>query len=509
MNTRLLSAALLVALTCSTAPLSAVVELASPFSSHMVLQRGKPVPVWGSADPGERVTVSFAGQQIATTAGTDGKWRVDLAPLTASAVGRVFTVAGSATPAPLALADVLVGEVWIGSGQSNMDFTVSTERYAWAGVDNMEQEIAAANHPLVRMFKPNAVRAYEPADRIAGTWQVCSPETVGDFSAVGYFFARDLQRELGVPVGVIVVSYGATTAHAWLRREAFEADPQLKPVLERFDEQMRSYVPPSDEVVQAWEKSAAEARAAGTRVPPRPGQSPLQNQRNPTVMFNGTVAPVVPYATRGFLWYQGESITAPRELFPRFNEALVRDWRVLWNDDSLPFFFCQLAALRANSNSPEVRSWQAEALSIPHTGMVTTIDIGDERDVHPHNKQDVGARLVRLALAQAYGRDVVYSGPVPASARAEGAALRVIFNHLGGGLVARNGPLQTFEIAGVDGNFVPATAAIEGDSVVVRSPEVSMPVAARYAWSNYPEGVNFYNAGGLPAAPFQIQARQP
>jgi sialate O-acetylesterase len=325
---------------------------------------------------------------------------------------------------------------------------------------------------------------------------------VREFSAIGYFFARDLQKELKIPVGILTLTYGASTAQAWIRREAIAANPKLKPVLDEFDATVKAYVPPTEEEMTRWKAAVDRAKAAGKRPPRQPHPDPTQDQHNPTVMFNGMIAPVVPYAIRGVIWYQGESITAPKELFPLWNETLITDWRGLWGKD-FPFYFCQLAALRANSNTPEVRAEQAAALSLPNTGMAVTIDIGDEKNVHPKNKQDVGNRLARIALANVYGRAIEFSGPRYDSIAVEGSAIRVKFSHLGGGLVARDGNLKTFEIAGADGKFVAASAKIDGDAVIVSAPEVSAPVSVRYAWSPYPAGCNLFNAAGLPAPPFR------
>ncbi|HVS51324.1 MAG TPA: sialate O-acetylesterase [Opitutaceae bacterium] len=480
------------------------VKLASPFTDHMVLQRELPVPVWGWADPGETVTVEFAGQKKTATAGADGQWRVTLDPLTASAESRDFVVSGTNRESKIEnqkLSDVLVGEVWLGSGQSNMEFVVSKKVKYFSGVVNEEQEIAAADHPLVRMFTAAGTKTFAPQKTVAGEWLVCSPETVPGFSAVGYFFARDLQQRLGVPVGFITVAYGASCAQAWIRREAMLDDPAFKAVLDRFDEAVKSFTPPTPEEEAQRKDAAAKAKAAGQRAP-RGRANPVQDQHNPTVCFNGMVAPVIPYAIRGVLWYQGESITAPRELFPRWNELLVSDWRKLWGRE-LPFYFVQLAALDNNSNSPQVREWQAEALRIPDTAMAVTIDIGDKKDVHPHNKAPLGDRLTLIALARDYGRKLEYSGPLCQSASVDRGAIRVKFSHAGGGLVAKDGALKTFEVAGADGKFVPAEATIEGDTLLVRAADVGAPVVARYAWANYPEGANLYNAAGLPAAPFR------
>ncbi len=493
------------------APLFAELRLASPFTDHMVLQRELPVPVWGTAEAGEEVTVEFAGQRKSTTADSAGCWRLDLAPLPASSEPRDLLVSSANRESEiqnLKLSDVLVGEVWLASGQSNMDFTVSKSVKPWAGVINEAEEIAAAHHPLVRMFTGEAQKAYEPQTKVGGAWKVCSPETVPAFSAVAYFFARDLQRELGVPVGILTLAYGASCAHAWIRREVMLADPDFRAVLDRFDAQVKHHVPPTEAELKDWEAAAELAKAERRRPPPKPGADPIQDQHNPTVMFNGMIAPIVPYSARGVIWYQGESITTPRELFPRWNELLITDWRRLWGRE-LPFLFCQLAALDNRSNSPEVRAWQAQALALPHTGMAVTIDLGDRKDVHPHDKAPVGHRLMRLALAKAYGRDLEASGPVPVSATRDGAALRVRFTHLAGGLVARGGPLATFELAGTDGVFVPATATIDGDSVLVRADAVPAPAAVRYAWANYPAGCNLYNGADLPAAPFTLRPDQP
>ncbi len=497
---RLIAATALIA---AAAQISAAeLKLGSPFTDHMVLQRDLPVPVWGKADAGAKVTVTFANQTKTTTAGADGKWQVTLDPLSTSAEGRTLQ-ASTAGNDKLELNDVLVGEVWLCSGQSNMDFTVAkTPKYYFAGVNNEAEEVAAANYPTIRMFTGQWSKAYEPQESVAGTWKICNPENVREFCAIGYFFARDLQKELKVPVGIVTLTFGASTAQSWIRREAIAADPQLKPVLDRFDEAVKSYHPPNADQLKQREDAAAKARAAGQRPPRRPGPAdPVQDQHNSTVMYNGMIAPVVPYAIRGVLWYQGESITPPKELFPRFNETLITDWRKLWGRE-LPFYFCQLAALANASNSPQVRAWQAEALKLPKTAMAVTIDIGDEKNVHPKNKQDVGNRLAHIALAKDYGHNIESSGPTYQSMAIDGNTIRLKFSHWGGGILAKDGPLKTFEIAGADGKFVAAEAKVDGDTVVVSSPDVTNPTAVRYAWSNYPEGCNLFNAAGLPAAPF-------
>jgi sialate O-acetylesterase len=497
----------LILLAAGTDPSLASIKMASPFTDHMVLQRGQPVPVWGtSSNAGDPITVRFAGQTQATTADADGRWKVQLAPLTA---GGPYELAVETTDSQVRLEDVLVGEVWLASGQSNMDFTVAkTPKYYFAGVNNEAAEVAAAHYPQIRMFTGEWSRTYDPRPEVGGTWKVCTPENVREFSAIGYFFARDLQRALHVPVGIVTLTYGASTAQAWIPREAIAADPRVAPELAAFDAKVKGYVPATAAELAQWQAAAAKARAAKQRPPRRPGANPVADQHNPTVLYNGMIAPFVPYAIKGIIWYQGESITAPANLFPVWNEILIRDWRKLWGSE-LPFYFCQLSAQDAASNNPEIREQQAEALSLPATAMAVTVDIGDRHNVHPKDKQDVGDRLTRIALAHVYGQDLESSGPDYRSLAIEGGSLRLHFSHLGGGLVARGGPLQTFVVAGADGKFVPAAARIDGDTVVVSAAAVPAPVAARYAWAAYPEGCNLYNAAGLPAAPFRTDRNMP
>jgi len=501
----------------------AEVKLASPFTSHMVLQCDVKVPVWGSAEPYETVTIEFAGQKKSTTAGTHGRWRVDLEPMKASAESRTFRVAGSKTATPIELGDVLVGEVWLASGQSNMEFSMSKKVKSFAGVKNEEEEIAAANYPTIRMFTGVGTKTFAPAARVGGEWKICNPENAPAFSAVGYFFARDLQREIKIPVGIITEAYGASTAESWIRREALATDPQLKPMLEQFDvavERFRASPPPvvapprSEDVSATNEVVASRSRTGGARTSSgrRRGsgapRDPVQDQHNPTVLFNGMIAPVIPYAIRGAIWYQGESIVggdAGVALYPRVQATLVRDWRKLWGEGDFPFYIVQLAGQEAGSNRPEVREAQATILQLPNTGMAVATDIGERKNVHPKDKQDVGDRLARIALAKTYGRNIEFSGPMYESMSVEDHAIRVKFSHAQG-LVARDGALKWFTIAGADGKFVPADAKIDGETVLVSSPEVEKPVAVRYAWVNFPDGGHLYNAAGLSAAQFRSDA---
>ena len=377
-------------------PALAAVRLASPFTSHMVLQCHQKVPVWGTADAGETITVAFAGQQVSATADAGGHWRVELQPLAVSADSRTLTLTGSKTGQPIPLEDVLVGEVWLASGQSNMDFSLSKKVKHFAGVTNEEQEIAAANYPLIRMFTGEAIRTNVPQSRVPGEWQVCRPENAGAFSAVGYFFARDLQREIKLPVGILTLAYGASTAEAWMSREALAADPQLKPALDRFDaavEHFRTNPPPVVAEVRSEDVSDTNAPATNAPVGKRQRtaqRDPVQDQHSATVLFNGMIHPVIPFAIRGVIWYQGESIVggaAGVALYPRMQAALVRDWRARWGEGIFPFYIVQLAGQEAASNSPRVREAQATILDLPNTGMAVATDIGERKNVHPKNKQ--------------------------------------------------------------------------------------------------------------------------
>jgi sialate O-acetylesterase len=509
---------------CFVAIAWAQVKPSALFSNHMVLQSGMAVPVWGTAGAAEKVMVKFQGQIQTAAADADGKWMVWLANLKAGGPFEMTIAGDRAGETPIVVKDVLVGEVWLGSGQSNMDFTVATTtRHYFAGVQNKEQEIAAANYPNIRMFTGGWKNSYEPQSEISGSWLIVTPENVKEMSAIGYLFARDMQKELKVPFGIVTEAFGASTAEAWISREALDVNPQLKPLVEAFDAKVAAYKehpPDITAALKAWEAAVAKANAAGTRPPRRPSNGdPIGDQHNPTVMFNGMIAPVIPYAIKGVLWYQGEAINGGStgyKLYPLLQATLIKDWRQRWGEGNFAFYICQLAPLKPWPtrpdtwyNNPDVREAQATVLSIPNTGMAVTIDIGDPSNIHPKDKQDVADRLTRIALANTYGRKIEYSGPRYDSMKVEGNAVRIKFIHTTGGLVAKGGELKTFVIAGKDGKFVPASARIEKDAVVVSSPDVAEPVAVRYAWDNYPEGCNLYNGDGLPAAPFRTDSFEP
>jgi sialate O-acetylesterase len=484
--------------------MQAEVVLAPLFTDHAVLQCEKPVPVWGRAGGGEKIKVTFRGQNLATAAAADGRWGVTLAPLAATAEGADLTVAGSNT---LTLHDVVVGEVWLASGQSNMEWPLAKARDA-------EREIAAASFPLIRHIRIDHAIAEQPADFArTGGWQSASPATAGAFTAVGYFFARDLHRKLGVPVGIINCSFGGTPIEAWMSAAALRGtavfaaiDARWQQNLAEFPERQARY--PAE--YAAWLAAEEKAKAAHTKNPvPWPRRVPI-GPGTPYALsglFNGMIVPLQPWALRGVIWYQGESNSQRAGEYAELLPALIRSWRAGWGRDDLPFLFVQLANF-ADPDDPTGRNWahlreaQARALALPATGMAVTIDIGDAKDIHPTNKQEVGRRLALIAKAAAYGLATDHMGPTFTSATPEKAALRVRFAHVATGLVAHDQPVQSLELAGADKIFHPATAKIERGMLLVSSPAVPEPVAVRYAWSNAPVA-NLCNGSGLPAAPFR------
>jgi len=493
----------LAGLTFGVTALRADVTLASPFATHMVLQRDMKVPVWGTADAGEAVTVEFAGQKKTTTATADKTWRVDLDAMATSADSRTMTVSGTKTAQPIKLDDVLVGEVWLASGQSNMVFPVAASG-PYGGLINYEGEVAAAKYPTIRMFTGQDTKAHDPAATVSGTWAVCSPDTAGAFSAIGYLFARDLQLQIKVPVGIVCVASGASCAQAWISREALAADAQTKPIIDAFDTRYTLYHSgPDGQAAEAKIRPTPINKARVTRPP-----APERDQHMPTVLFNGMINPVLPYAIRGAIWYQGESIdggTPGLNMYGHLMQILIQDWRGRWNEGDFPFIEVQLPGQKNISNNPIIREQQQTILSMPNTGMVVTIDTGEATNVHPRNKQPTGYRLALVALATAYGQKIEDSGPMFDSVAIEGGNARIKFTHVGGGLVAKGGELKGFQVAGADQKFYDAAAKIDGQTLVVSSPLVSAPVAVRYAWDDFPEGLgcNLYNSYDLPAAPFR------
>jgi sialate O-acetylesterase len=470
----------LVLLTAVSAAPAADVKPALPFTDHMVLQRDVPLPVWGTATAGQKVTVSIGGQTKTATADKDGNWALKLDAL---AVGGPLemTIEGAGAN-KVVLKDVLVGEVWLCSGQSNMALRASK-------VNNAAEEMAAANYPQIRMITDT------------GAWEVCSPATAGSFSAAGYFFGRELNKALKVPVGLIHESVGGTSARLWTPIETIRAIPELKAIEEAYNKavtdlpkQMAAY----EEALAKWKADTSTTKAAAPRKP---------GLRRPGSLYETMIQPVIPYAIRGAIWYQGEADAHASNEYRVLFAAMVQAWRKNWGQGDFPFLWVQLPNY-APLDYTKIRAVEEQSLAIPNTGMAVTIDIGDSKNIHPTNKQDVGKRLALVALAKVYGQKVVCSGPFYASMAVDGAKVRVKFKELAGGLVAKGAgdakadELTGFVIAGEDKKFVPAQAKIDGDSVVVWSEAVAKPVAVRYAWEADPK-VNLYNKEGLPAAPFR------
>ena len=491
------------------APLAALhaaeLKLAAVFSDHMVLQRDKPVPVWGWADPGEMITVEFADQKKSAIADASGKWQVKLDPMEASVQSRVLVVRSQKLERQARVADVLVGEVWLGSGQSNMAMAVNRAK-------DFEKERAAATLPLIRIFKEESRAAATAQADGSGKWTACSPDTVAGFSATLFFFGRELHRELKVPVGLINSSVGGTPIESWIAAEAQAQAPELKNLMSA---QSKASVPTNaaalkaryEQQVARWNVLAEQAKLEGKPAPRRP-RDPLETQKrkgNTGDLFNGKIAPMIPSALRGVVWYQGEANSHPGagQFYQYYLPLLVSDWRARWGEE-FPFAWVQLPNFaREGEDWSLVREAMLKTLRLPQTGMAITVDIGDPANIHPENKQEVGRRLSLWALGTVYGRKVsAISGPLPTGHEISGNQITVAFKHTEGGLVAKDGELKGFVVAGEDKQWKPAQAKIAGDKVIAASPEVAKPIALRYAWAANP-ACNLFNGCGLPASPFR------
>ncbi|MFT5131034.1 MAG: sialate O-acetylesterase [Rhodothermales bacterium] len=458
---------------------TAEVSLPSILNSHMVLQQGIPVPVWGWAADGESVTVTFAGQKKTAKAAA-GKWMVKLDPLKASAKAQELAVKGTNE---IKLTDILVGEVWICSGQSNMEWSLSRSL-------NAKEEIAAANYPNIRLFDVRGhITHAKPQEKCNGAWAACAPDTTKGFSAVGYFFGRRLSKELNTPIGLVGSNWGGTRIEPWCSLDGFKSVPELKKE--------------ADRVVAQAEKGGKVG--AGS----------------PSAIYNAMIHPLAPFAMRGGIWYQGESNGGEGITYHHKKTALINGWRKLFNPD-LAFYWVQLANFKKSKGTPEggdgwakLREAQRTSLQIPHTGMAVIHDIGTANNIHPPNKQDVGSRLAQWALAQTYKKDIVASGPLYKSQKVEGGKIRLSFDNVGAGLMigkkeglkaaaeVTGGKLGHFAVAGENKQWQWAEAKIDGSTVVVSSDKVTKPVAVRYGYAMNPAEANLYNKDGIPATPFR------
>ena len=411
------------------------------FADNMVLQRGRPVPIWGTADDGENVTVTFCGQTKSATA-KDGKWMVTLDSLKQGGP-HSMTVTGKNA---IELKNVLVGEVWIGSGQSNMAMSVR-------GCLNSQKDIDTSANPMIRLYTvPRRVSETPQAD-VGGRWSECNPSTVPGFSGVLYFFGRELQKAINMPVGLIHSSWGGTPSEAWTTSSMLEATPEAKSILDRYAKAVESYPKTKQRYEEAqakWKEKVAQARKDGVRPtgrPPRRGYGP-GHSHSPAGLYNGMIAPLVPYAIAGATWYQGESNANRAHQYRTIFPAMIKSWRQEWKQGDFPFFFVQLAAFKAIHMEPadsawaELREAQTMTLALPKTGMAVTTDLGNEGDIHPKRKQDIGARLALAARAVAYGEDIVYAGPTFESMQKDGNKVTVTLKHEGSGLTVKGDGLS-------------------------------------------------------------------
>lgn len=489
---------------------SADVKPHALFSSGMVLQRDVETTVWGFADKGEKIIVRMMDQEVQTVC-RDGRWSVRLKPMKAG--GPVtMTISGRNT---VTIDDVLIGDVWVCSGQSNMQWPVRQSA-------NAEQEIAQADHPTIRLFQVPMVPADVAPQDLNAAWMRCTPQTIPDFTAVGYFFGRDLNRELAVPIGLINASWGGSPAQAWTSRTMLMSKPETKVIMEEYDKIIPNYPQIKadyEKRLAEWKAQAEQAKKEGRN----PGWAPglpmgPEHHFRPGALYNGMIVAIQPFAIKGAIWYQGESNAGAYDQYRVLFPLMITTWRQDWWLGDFPFLFVQLAPF--SCGAPGDCSWaglreaQADTLSLANTGMAVITDVGEERDIHPRKKQEVGHRLALAALRIAYGKDVVHCGPTYESMTVQGDKAIISFKNVGSGLVIGNASVPTenklvgFIIAGQDGVFYNADAVIQGDKVVVSSPKVSNPAAVRYGWANWCV-CNLANKEGLPASPFRTDRSGP
>ncbi|WEK37492.1 MAG: sialate O-acetylesterase [Candidatus Pseudobacter hemicellulosilyticus] len=468
---------MLAAACCLAIMTQAKIVLPSVFSDNMVLQQKSTVKIWGKSEAGKTVTVTTSWNQQTATATVDneGKWQLTVSTPSFGGPYEIVLTDGE----PLTLKNILIGDVWVCSGQSNMEMPLA----GWGKVDNYEQEIKEASYPQIRLLQAKHMAATRPQDDLVvweGGWQVCSPQTIPEFSSTAYFFAREIYKKTGVPIGLLHTSWGGTIIEAWTSGGALKKVPQFT-------------------------DAVAKIEAAAPEVKGNDGN-------RASVLFNAMIHPIINFRIKGVIWYQGESnadrleqAQLYRTLFPN----MINDWRNQWGQPELPFYFVQLAAFSKKGNESAMAAWpilreaQASALSLPHTGMAVAIDIGHPTDIHPKNKQDVGRRLAYIALAKDYGQKIEYSGPVVKKQVVKFNTIELTFDHAKGlDLRTSSGIAKGWLIAGADQQFHPAEVSIKGNKITVHSTNVSLPAAVRYAWADDPD-VNLYNKAGLPASPFR------
>ena len=475
------------------------VRLASVFSDNAVLQRGRPIPVWGWCEAGETVTVEFRGHRVRTTS-ANGRWVVRL-PRQDAGGPDSLTVRGHSQTTTLT--NILVGEVWVCSGQSNMEWPLGRS-------ENSKADIDASANPRIRLFTVPKLKADAPVDDVKSHWELCNPESVPGFSAVAYYFGAALEKARQVPIGLIHTSWGGSPAEVWMRPDVLAGDPDFKrSIIDGFAQRLPAF----EASLVAWEKEAADLKAQGKK----PAKQKPSIGWKPSELYHGMITPIVPYAIAGAIWYQGESNAGRAQEYSRLFPAMIRNWRRDWDQGSFPFLAVQLApwdkgrkrspeqitAAPGDSDWAELREAQLLATKVlPRVGMAVITDVGDKDDIHPVKKKPVGERLALAARAIAYRERIVASGPEFVRMSVSRSQARLTFTHVGKGLEAHGGALTGFQICGSDRGWVWADARIEGRHVIVSSPKVPKPIAVRYGWSDFPV-VNLFNIDGLPATPFR------
>jgi sialate O-acetylesterase len=514
MTKRLLALALVLVLAPA---LRADVKLNELFTDNMVFQQGRANAVWGTADPGEEVTVALQFREVKIV-GTCGQVKADQNGRW-TAMLHIFSVPAEQVTAfrlvvkgknEITLNNVVFGEVWVCSGQSNMEWGLGSSFEA-------EKDIKASKDPGLRLYTVAKKTSMTPLTDVPGNpkWVETTPETTPGFSAVAYYFGKHLRETRKVPIGLIHTSWGGTPAESWTSRESLDAVPELRYYHENLSKSIKNYDADKakatyQEALKKWEKDAADAKAAGKKAPnkPQPPQAPGTGPHTPSSLYNAMIAPLIPYGIAGAIWYQGESNAGKAYEYRALFQTMIKDWRQHWGQGDFPFLFVQLAPFEGGQpNNPpvwaELREAQFLALQLPKTGMAVITDVGDRTDIHPRKKQPVGERLALAARAIAYGDQIPYSGPVYSSMSVQGAKVVLRFADAAGGLEVRGGKLTGFTIAGADQKFVPADAEIVGpDTIVVSASGVAQPEAVRFGWANFPE-LNLWNKAGLPATPFR------
>lgn len=476
---------------------NAQIKLPALVGDHMVLQQDTEVYLWGWASPSEkiRITADWQSKPIITRANQDGNWKTSITTPSTDYQPHQITLEGNNK---IELRDILLGEVWLCSGQSNMFFPVGKQENTWkTGVMNFQEEVKNANKPQIRLFTVGLAASQTPKKEVEGLWQVCSPESVYDFSAVAYFFGKNLYENLEVPIGLISSSWGGTRAEAWTSQEVLEQNPDYLPILERFTEKQINYFKKLKDYYQQT-KQAQRKTTENQLKKPTYGEL----NKDPYVLYNAMLHPLINYTIKGVTWYQGESNAQRAYQYRKLFPDMIKNWRADWKQENLPFYFVQIAP--HHTQNPEIREAQLMAYrSVNNTGMVVTTDIGNPKNIHPENKQEVGRRLALWARSKTYGEEnLAHSGPLYKDYKIKRHKIQLYFDFAANGLLKKGEQLTDFEIAGKDQKFHPAQAKIKGNTVMVSSEEVKHPVAVRFGWSKSPEP-NLFNKAGLPASPFR------